>query len=1224
MYLHRALHTICLFLIFFTALSQQTPNPKYPGLLWEISGKGLSKPSYLFGTMHVSSKLAFHLSDSFFYALRSVDAVALELNPELWQSQMVRMNELNQNYYSFVQMPGNDYLTENSFRIKNFESELRNALSSEPPVVNSLLYRSYKAKDDFEEDTFLDLYIFQAGRKLGKSAAGVEDYFQSEKLVLEAYGDMAKEKRRKNFDFDESIVSLIEKMQNAYRRGDLDLMDSLDNLMEKSAAFREKFLYKRNEIQASAIDSIIRKSSLFAGVGAAHLPGERGVIELLRKKGYLLRPVKMNDRDAIQKDAINKLKVKVNFSKQFSEDNLYSVDVPGPLYSLKNEIQQLNRRQYADMSNGAYYMVTRIKTYASFTGQPQAEVLKKIDSLLYENIPGKILSKKQLNNNGHNGFDIINQTRRGDKQRYQIYNTLFEIIIFKMSGKGDYIDGEEANRFFTSIKIKATEINPVEFSPQQGGFSIQLPHSPHSFFNEGEDKRWEYEAINKNNGDAYLIMKRSIYNFNFLEQDTFDLKLVEESFRSPDYIEKQISRRQTSYRGYPVLLVKEKLINGMYINAAFVLAGPHYYIIAHRTKNNVDTGNTFFRSFKILPYRYGEPVVYNDTFLRAKLLSPVIPLLDNAMRSIVEKNAESSSNGNNQTGYVSYWIKAKNGLFKSDSTGEMVSIQVQKYPRYFYIRDSAKFWKTELDDFLSKKDMYFHEKSSYSANGIKGYRVSLRDTGSSRMIERLVFLKDEYMYNIATVTDTFQSNSSFISSMFGSFSPQISSGSINLYNSKLALFFTDLFSNDSALHRKAQQSISNVYFGSAAVMEVYKAINRLSVRDNNYFDTKTKLIAELGYIKDSSHNGLTGYLKEIYHKTADTSLFQNEVIKALARIRTRPAYELLKELMLQNPPVFETDIEYNSFFDYFGDSLSLSASLFPEFLQLFSISDYKERILDLLVSLVDSGFIRASDYRNNFNDIFRDARVALKKQQAREEKQLKAIRKKEDNDDELPNKNFSGDMDSRLYDYAVLLIPFYDKHEAVRTFFTRLLQSKDEVVRLNTTTLMLRHKKEVADTILIALAANDIYRGLLYYKLELAGKLDKFPLFYKKQLDLARSYMVAKNDFQNMDSIVFINKIPATVKGKKGVVYFFKYRVKRTDEWKIGLSGLQPLKEKDLSSDDELAVMTDKKLKDTEPIEQQLNIQLKKILFSFHKSSKNFFSGDENLNSFKNLMYYDE
>jgi hypothetical protein len=48
------------------------------------------------------------------------------------------------------------------------------------------------------------------------------------------------------------------------------------------------------------------------------------------------------------------------------------------------------------MSNGSYYIVTRVRTYAAFLNHPMNVVMKKIDSLLYENIPGKILSKNPL------------------------------------------------------------------------------------------------------------------------------------------------------------------------------------------------------------------------------------------------------------------------------------------------------------------------------------------------------------------------------------------------------------------------------------------------------------------------------------------------------------------------------------------------------------------------------------------------------------------------------------------------------------------------------------------------------------------------------------------------------------------------------------------------------------------------------------------------------------
>ena len=67
-----------------------TNSKKYPSLFWEITGNGLSRPSYLFGTMHVSSKLVFHLPDSFYLAIKNVDVVALETNPESWQEDLVK------------------------------------------------------------------------------------------------------------------------------------------------------------------------------------------------------------------------------------------------------------------------------------------------------------------------------------------------------------------------------------------------------------------------------------------------------------------------------------------------------------------------------------------------------------------------------------------------------------------------------------------------------------------------------------------------------------------------------------------------------------------------------------------------------------------------------------------------------------------------------------------------------------------------------------------------------------------------------------------------------------------------------------------------------------------------------------------------------------------------------------------------------------------------------
>ncbi|MBM3415796.1 MAG: TraB/GumN family protein [Bacteroidetes bacterium] len=84
-----------------------------------------------------------------------------------------------------------------------------------------------------------------------------------------------RKKERSYGDWDEAYST--DQLQEAYRRGNLDLLDSINKYNSFSAAFDEKFLYRRNEIQAGSIDSILRSGTfLFAGVGAAHLPGDRG------------------------------------------------------------------------------------------------------------------------------------------------------------------------------------------------------------------------------------------------------------------------------------------------------------------------------------------------------------------------------------------------------------------------------------------------------------------------------------------------------------------------------------------------------------------------------------------------------------------------------------------------------------------------------------------------------------------------------------------------------------------------------------------------------------------------------------------------------------------------------------------------------------------------------------------------------------------------------------
>src|SRR3984885_4381254 len=161
--------------------------------------------------MHVSSKMVFHLSDSFYLGIKNSDVVALELDPQLWQDQLFRFQNMQTNLRFYTQGSPNDYINEKSFQLEKYEDRLKAALSENPAVINGLLYRTVQPRADFEEDTYLDLYIYQTGKRFGKQATGVENYFETEKLILEATQDMMKDKKRRNADTDGESMYDIEK-----------------------------------------------------------------------------------------------------------------------------------------------------------------------------------------------------------------------------------------------------------------------------------------------------------------------------------------------------------------------------------------------------------------------------------------------------------------------------------------------------------------------------------------------------------------------------------------------------------------------------------------------------------------------------------------------------------------------------------------------------------------------------------------------------------------------------------------------------------------------------------------------------------------------------------------------------------------------------------------------------------------------------------------------------
>ena len=150
-------------------------------LLWEISGNGLETSSYLYGTMHVSKKIAFRLDDVFYEALDKSEIVALESDPETWLESEDRFGSDSQNKGYGFNTKG--FYT-HSFAFQHpRKKDLASYLAFEERLVNSILYRTNENSQNFEEDTYLDMFIYQAGSRFNKPILALEKLEESSALV---------------------------------------------------------------------------------------------------------------------------------------------------------------------------------------------------------------------------------------------------------------------------------------------------------------------------------------------------------------------------------------------------------------------------------------------------------------------------------------------------------------------------------------------------------------------------------------------------------------------------------------------------------------------------------------------------------------------------------------------------------------------------------------------------------------------------------------------------------------------------------------------------------------------------------------------------------------------------------------------------------------------------------------------------------------------------------
>lgn len=266
----------------FTAFAQQVES----SLLWKISGNNLTEESYVFGTMHMMCVEDFVLKEKVLKAFEGSKQMCFELdlsNP----SELMMMDELLYN-----EVPISSRL--DAISISKLDQILRRDYQTTLqtvdhwPSVNIISLMLTKAAECPNLE-YYDLVLMEMGLREKKKMVGLESISEQFELVESLY---SAEEVLSQLESLEVNKEGFKKLVQLYLAEDIDgLLESAKNQEFSDAVFMKRFLTDRNYQWSLKIPKLISSQSTFIAVGAAHLPGKEGVLQLLRDQGYSVVPV---------------------------------------------------------------------------------------------------------------------------------------------------------------------------------------------------------------------------------------------------------------------------------------------------------------------------------------------------------------------------------------------------------------------------------------------------------------------------------------------------------------------------------------------------------------------------------------------------------------------------------------------------------------------------------------------------------------------------------------------------------------------------------------------------------------------------------------------------------------------------------------------------------------------------------------------------------------------
>ncbi|MCS6821608.1 MAG: TraB/GumN family protein [Microscillaceae bacterium] len=297
--------------IAYAQVKNFTKEPLTNSIFWEITGKNLTRPSYLFGTHHLYDYEFLKLSEPIQKKFPSVDVVFGEI--------VMDSTDMNLMLKAAMAMVMKDNTLDQLLTAEQFEQtdrvlkDVTDGMISakmlnkfKPMVVQQMIMigkfvKAYqKDKSQFQlnngisgASNSMDIYFQTFAKQLGKELEGLETVDDQLKVLFDSYSlqrqvEMLMEVVQDKAGF---LTQELNQMNTLYQQQNLNgLLELMQRSMKKEEI--KTLLIDRNLKWIPVLEKTWAKGkSAFIAVGAGHLPGEFGIINLLRKKGYTVTPI---------------------------------------------------------------------------------------------------------------------------------------------------------------------------------------------------------------------------------------------------------------------------------------------------------------------------------------------------------------------------------------------------------------------------------------------------------------------------------------------------------------------------------------------------------------------------------------------------------------------------------------------------------------------------------------------------------------------------------------------------------------------------------------------------------------------------------------------------------------------------------------------------------------------------------------------------------------------